>query len=110
MFTFPVMLAVEGPLDFVKDCTAVLFISTLDDTDEPKDLKEIIILPKVRLGEHEIKNIQKKHERLEKEAHDGYQQLETHDDFKLTRHELDYLKVNEDKFKLLTDRKIPRGY
>merc|ERR1712167_101262 len=33
-YTFPIMLCVEGPLDFVKDCTAVLFISTLDDNDK----------------------------------------------------------------------------
>jgi len=31
MYTFPIMLCVEGPLDFVKDCTAVLFITQLDD-------------------------------------------------------------------------------
>mmetsp|Transcript_14211 Transcript_14211/g.41430 ORF Transcript_14211/g.41430 Transcript_14211/m.41430 type:complete len:435 (+) Transcript_14211:55-1359(+) len=31
MFTFPIMLCVEEPLDFVKDCTAVFFMVSLDD-------------------------------------------------------------------------------
>jgi len=31
IYTFPIMLCVEGPLDFVKDCTAIWFITTLDD-------------------------------------------------------------------------------
>lgn len=34
MFTFPVLLCTEGPLDFVKDCTAIFFLTTLDDLDE----------------------------------------------------------------------------
>jgi hypothetical protein len=33
MFTFPIMLCVEGPLDFVKDCTAVFFLTTIDDLE-----------------------------------------------------------------------------
>jgi len=37
VFTFPIMLANEGPLDFVKDCTAVWFITTLDDLDVGQD-------------------------------------------------------------------------
>jgi len=37
VFTFPIMLSVEGPLDFVKDCTAIWFITTLDDLDVGQD-------------------------------------------------------------------------
>jgi hypothetical protein len=38
-YTFPIMLCVEDPLDFVKDCTAVFFIVQLDDLqDEEEDL------------------------------------------------------------------------
>lgn len=36
--TAPIMLCVEGPLDFIKDVTAVFFILKLDDIDEDKDL------------------------------------------------------------------------
>merc|ERR1711972_472187 len=36
LYTFPIMLCVEDPLDFVKDCTAVYFICTLDDLTEGK--------------------------------------------------------------------------
>lgn len=39
VFTFPIMLCVEGPLDFVKDCTAIWFITTLDDLDVGQDDK-----------------------------------------------------------------------
>jgi hypothetical protein len=31
LYAFPIMLCVEEPLDFVKDCTAVFFMTTLDD-------------------------------------------------------------------------------
>lgn len=31
MFTFPIFLSNEGPLDFVKDCTAIFFLTSLDD-------------------------------------------------------------------------------
>lgn len=41
LYTFPIMLCVEDPLDFVKDCTAVLFICTLDDLTRPRMLKEL---------------------------------------------------------------------
>eukprot|EP00928_Gymnodinium_smaydae_P005272 TRINITY_DN11805_c0_g1_i4.p1 TRINITY_DN11805_c0_g1~~TRINITY_DN11805_c0_g1_i4.p1 ORF type:complete len:324 (+),score=98.09 TRINITY_DN11805_c0_g1_i4:197-1168(+) len=49
MYTFPIMLCVEGPLDFVKDCTAVLFISTLDDIGDAKPLKCITTKMKFNL-------------------------------------------------------------
>merc|ERR1712039_119727 len=38
--TVPIMLCVEGPLDFVKDVTAVFFILKLDDIDSDKDLSD----------------------------------------------------------------------
>jgi len=34
LFTFPLLICVEGPLDFVKDCTAIFFLTQLDDIDE----------------------------------------------------------------------------
>jgi len=33
--TAPVLLGVEGPLDFIKDCLAVFFITKLDDLEDP---------------------------------------------------------------------------
>merc|ERR1712151_52246 len=49
LHTFPILLSVEDPLDFVKDCTAVFFITTLDDLDFPKDLIEMGIKMKFQL-------------------------------------------------------------
>mmetsp|Transcript_36290 Transcript_36290/g.115476 ORF Transcript_36290/g.115476 Transcript_36290/m.115476 type:complete len:443 (-) Transcript_36290:104-1432(-) len=45
MFTFPIMLCVEGPLDFVKDCTAVFFMTTLDDTgfEKAKTIAQMMV-------------------------------------------------------------------
>merc|ERR1712039_979599 len=44
MFTFPIMLCVEGPLDFVKDCTAIFFLTTLDDTgfEKSKNIDQML--------------------------------------------------------------------
>jgi hypothetical protein len=36
LYTFPLMLCTEGPLDFVKDCTAIFFLTNLDDTGPEK--------------------------------------------------------------------------
>jgi len=50
MYTFPIMLCVEDPMDFVKDCTAVLFISTLDDIpDDPRSYDEILVKLKFKI-------------------------------------------------------------
>mmetsp|Transcript_62748 Transcript_62748/g.173940 ORF Transcript_62748/g.173940 Transcript_62748/m.173940 type:complete len:384 (+) Transcript_62748:99-1250(+) len=38
--TAPIMLCVEGPLDFVKDATALFFVIKLDDIDADVDLKK----------------------------------------------------------------------
>jgi len=38
--TAPIMLCVEGPLDFVKDATAVFFIIKLDDVEDNSFLKD----------------------------------------------------------------------
>merc|ERR1719195_784566 len=38
--TAPIMLCVEGPLDFVKDATAVFFIIKLDDIEDTAYLNE----------------------------------------------------------------------
>lgn len=45
MYTFPIMLCVEGPLDFVKDCCAVFFITTLDDTgfEKAKSVPQMMV-------------------------------------------------------------------
>eukprot|EP00448_Togula_jolla_P026063 CAMPEP_0170650292 /NCGR_PEP_ID=MMETSP0224-20130122/45729_1 /TAXON_ID=285029 /ORGANISM="Togula jolla, Strain CCCM 725" /LENGTH=498 /DNA_ID=CAMNT_0010981953 /DNA_START=53 /DNA_END=1549 /DNA_ORIENTATION=- len=43
MYTFPIMLCVEEPLDFVKDCMAVFFMTTLDDIEQGKSLNEMLI-------------------------------------------------------------------
>eukprot|EP00415_Alexandrium_ostenfeldii_P000959 UN0959 len=44
LYTVPIMVCVEKPLDFVKDLTAVMFITVLDDmTGEPKDAKELLV-------------------------------------------------------------------
>mmetsp|Transcript_23942 Transcript_23942/g.75286 ORF Transcript_23942/g.75286 Transcript_23942/m.75286 type:complete len:369 (-) Transcript_23942:51-1157(-) len=40
MGTAPIMLCVEEPLDFIKDCLAIFFIAKLDDYDEAKTFKE----------------------------------------------------------------------
>lgn len=51
MFTFPIMLCVEEPLDFVKDCTAVFFMTTLDDLelDDYKTVPQMMIQLKFNL-------------------------------------------------------------
>jgi len=37
-YTFPIMLCAEQPLDFIMDCTAIFFMTTLDDlTDDTDD-------------------------------------------------------------------------
>mmetsp|Transcript_117779 Transcript_117779/g.366969 ORF Transcript_117779/g.366969 Transcript_117779/m.366969 type:complete len:403 (+) Transcript_117779:52-1260(+) len=45
MYTFPIMLCVEDPLDFVKDCCAVFFITTLDDTgfEKAKTIPQMMV-------------------------------------------------------------------
>mmetsp|Transcript_39596 Transcript_39596/g.123362 ORF Transcript_39596/g.123362 Transcript_39596/m.123362 type:complete len:169 (-) Transcript_39596:331-837(-) len=43
------MVCVEQPLDFVKDLTAVMFITMLDNVDQSKDLTEMIVKLKFSL-------------------------------------------------------------
>merc|ERR1711920_268964 len=45
MFTFPIMLSVEEPLDFVKDCMCIFFMTNLDDVDddETKSITALMI-------------------------------------------------------------------
>jgi len=51
MYTFPIMLCVEGPLNFVKDCTAIFFITTLDDISDDDDQKSVpLMLAKIKLN------------------------------------------------------------
>jgi len=40
--TFPILLSTEEPLDFVKDCTAIFFLTTLDDIDADSNQKSQI--------------------------------------------------------------------
>eukprot|EP00418_Pyrodinium_bahamense_P049453 CAMPEP_0179186594 /NCGR_PEP_ID=MMETSP0796-20121207/92555_1 /TAXON_ID=73915 /ORGANISM="Pyrodinium bahamense, Strain pbaha01" /LENGTH=248 /DNA_ID=CAMNT_0020890599 /DNA_START=251 /DNA_END=997 /DNA_ORIENTATION=+ len=39
--TAPILLGVESPLDFIKDCLAVFFITKLDDLEKPLNLKSM---------------------------------------------------------------------
>jgi hypothetical protein len=41
LFTAPIMLCVEDPLDFIKDVLAVFFIIKLDDYDDAKSFEDI---------------------------------------------------------------------
>merc|ERR1712176_1402950 len=89
MYTFPIMVCVEGPLDFVKDCTAVLFISQLDDLDDPKDLKELIIKVKFRLMRGQSRSVRGQ----------GYFDVDLHnnDDLMLNNSETAFLKDKDNK-------------
>jgi len=48
LYTVPIMVCVEGPLDFVKDLTAVMFITLLDNINREKELCEILV--KLKFG------------------------------------------------------------
>jgi len=50
MFTFPIMLCVEEPLDFVKDCTAIFFLTTLDDTPFEKQKSRPRMLTRLKFN------------------------------------------------------------
>jgi len=64
IYTFPIMLCVEAPLDFVKDCTAIWFITTLDDLveTEQKSISEMLVLLRKRIAWDE--NVKKQHRSL----------------------------------------------
>uniref|UniRef100_A0A7S1MAB7 Ion transport domain-containing protein n=1 Tax=Alexandrium catenella TaxID=2925 RepID=A0A7S1MAB7_ALECA len=49
LYTVPIMVCVEGPLDFVKDLTAVMFMTTLDDSDTKREVEEILVKLKYEL-------------------------------------------------------------
>mmetsp|Transcript_69368 Transcript_69368/g.206604 ORF Transcript_69368/g.206604 Transcript_69368/m.206604 type:complete len:407 (+) Transcript_69368:70-1290(+) len=57
MYTFPIMLCVEEPLDFVKDCCAVFFITTLDDTgfEKAKTIPQMMVRLKFNIFYDHIK-------------------------------------------------------
>jgi len=48
LYTVPIMVCVEGPLDFVKDLTAVMFITMLDDGGDNKTIEEMLV--KMKFG------------------------------------------------------------
>jgi len=50
MFTFPIMLAVEEPMDFVKDCTAIFFLTTLDDFPFEKQKQRAQMLTRLKFN------------------------------------------------------------
>jgi len=50
LYTVPIMVCVEGPLDFVKDLTAIMFITTLDNLSEPRDIWEMLV--RLKFGVH----------------------------------------------------------
>jgi len=86
MFTFPIMLGREPPLDFVKDCLAVLFITTLDDVDkyESKTIDHMMIILKFRL--------------YMGEDHKDKQMTEEDKACVLTKDEVTYIEENADTF------------
>eukprot|EP00812_Abedinium_dasypus_P009524 NODE_320_length_1671_cov_297.080446.p1 GENE.NODE_320_length_1671_cov_297.080446~~NODE_320_length_1671_cov_297.080446.p1 ORF type:complete len:497 (+),score=139.92 NODE_320_length_1671_cov_297.080446:3-1493(+) len=54
LFTFPIMLCVEEPLDVVKDCTAVFFMTMLDDVKEPRTWNELMVKLKFTVAKDEL--------------------------------------------------------
>jgi len=49
LYTVPILVCVEQPLDFVKDLTAVMFMTTLDDSDTKREVEEILVKLKYEL-------------------------------------------------------------
>jgi len=107
MFTFPIMLGAEEPLDFVKDCLAVLFITQLDDLedDDTKCINEMMVLLKYRLYldqvlcDHQNTNVHDAYRRL-KGTVDYIIQVEDKRKQRmiLTKEEMVYICDNEKKF------------
>merc|ERR1712113_1045097 len=48
--TAPIMVSVEGPMDFIKDVMAVFFIVNLDDFDEKVEKNDDVVIT----GEYEL--------------------------------------------------------
>jgi len=85
MYTFPLMLCVEDPLDFVKDAMAVLFITTLDDMPNAKPLVEMSF--KFKFAIHYYRSL-----RGETDEEPGHEQLT------MTPDEKEYVEENDEKF------------
>lgn len=107
LFTFPIMLGAELPLDFVKDCLAVLFISTLDDLEESdkKDIPQMMVLLKYRLYLDAelckpVEGVRESYRRLEETSSSIKEVREKRDKLMvLTTDELRYICDNTKKFK-----------
>jgi len=108
LYTVPIVVCVEGPLDFVKDLTAVMFITMLDNMDgDPKDLEELSVKTKFMLyfesAERKSVHELKKHFLClpsgGEEAAGGVCKIP------LTKNEKDYIEDDDtkDKFKRLKD-------
>mmetsp|Transcript_31684 Transcript_31684/g.73483 ORF Transcript_31684/g.73483 Transcript_31684/m.73483 type:complete len:485 (-) Transcript_31684:124-1578(-) len=83
LYTVPIMVCVEGPLDFVKDLTAVMFITMLDNSDgDPTAVPETLV--KLKFSKH-----------LNREF---YSQSHVKNPLALTQAEKNYIKDNRDKF------------
>lgn len=102
MFTFPILIITEDPLDFVKDCLAVFFVTTLDDIDstDVKSIHQMIIILKYRLYFNDVIEAGHPHE------HSGYRKLLPTEDDKsdrnvkkiLSQAESCYIQDNKEKF------------
>jgi len=100
MFTFPILLGSEAPLDFVKDCLAVFFITTLDDldSDDYKSIEQMMIIVKYRLYmDASIKSDQN----AEVSQDDDYQQMGTKTEQVLKKEEVDWVNSNKAKLEAL---------
>jgi hypothetical protein len=105
MYTVPVFLCVEEPLDFVKDCTALLFISKLDDT-ERVNAREHLIKLKARIYTEKVHAECADFETSDQDAESRESICERSDLFdpgplKLNRQERKYVKEYTDAFATL---------
>eukprot|EP00812_Abedinium_dasypus_P009333 NODE_3029_length_840_cov_299.026752.p1 GENE.NODE_3029_length_840_cov_299.026752~~NODE_3029_length_840_cov_299.026752.p1 ORF type:complete len:257 (+),score=79.76 NODE_3029_length_840_cov_299.026752:3-773(+) len=51
---FPIMLCVEEPLDFVKDCTALFFMTMLDDLSPARTWNQLMVVLKFKVAYDEL--------------------------------------------------------
>jgi len=95
-YSVPLMVCIEEPLDFVKDLTAVMFITLLDDIPgDPKDLKEMAVKTKFGLYRQPAQSLWQ----IIK-SHCGYEILKDNNKLPLNRFEKEFVNApqNADKF------------
>eukprot|EP00448_Togula_jolla_P002211 CAMPEP_0170596290 /NCGR_PEP_ID=MMETSP0224-20130122/15029_1 /TAXON_ID=285029 /ORGANISM="Togula jolla, Strain CCCM 725" /LENGTH=476 /DNA_ID=CAMNT_0010920553 /DNA_START=78 /DNA_END=1508 /DNA_ORIENTATION=+ len=70
MYTFPILLCVEEPLDFVKDCTAVFFMTQMDDIEggDSREMLEMmsrlkfnVLWGKVAANKYDLSSVEQEH-------------------------------------------------